>query len=88
MEHKTILVHYIDIRNFNRNDIGDYMQKVIKATEVDRETTIAYYVPYNGDTRIECINPKLITTDEYSRLESIIKNQEKLVMDTIEKLNK
>jgi hypothetical protein len=73
---ELILVHYVDCSVHGIEILSKYSD-VIKDN-----SCINYIIPiYNGETRIECINPKLLKDNEYQtildKLEELkIKNME------------
>lgn len=81
-KYNPIIVYYISVGNLRSADIPEYMdavQKRIVPTSLEAEII---FIPINGETRIECINPIYITDDE------LIKKHERLMSELHEHLNK
>lgn len=62
---KLILVHYIDTGNLINTEIPTFIEKVIKETTPNKDEHLSYFIPIKGESRVECINPKLVGKDEY-----------------------
>lgn len=79
---KLILIFYIGIGNLEDNVIDDYMNSLYRSFPVE-DDIIKYFIPYNGETKIECLNPKLVTDDEYLKAKEVLDNNQKIVEDFI-----
>ena len=66
---KLILVIYYNIANIDDAEIPEILQNVSKSCEFAKDDSILFFlVPvYDSETRIECINPKLVSEDEYQQ---------------------
>ena len=76
---KIILVFYINTNNLPTNDVSDYIDEIIKMLhdEEEEKKVKKYFIPIDdGESRIECINPKVITPDEYKRVEKVLEEME------------
>lgn len=65
---KLILVHYIGIGNMDNSDVPEYIQHIVKALQPkvgNEEEVLSYYIPTREESRIECINPKLLTVEDF-----------------------
>lgn len=72
---KTILVFYINVANVGPSDRREYVDSVManianSTSKEDSEKMIRYFLPIEGESRIECLNPPTcINNDEvYSKL--------------------
>jgi len=74
---KIILVHYINIGDMN-NDISKTMEQVIEKLTPKEDDIISYFIPIRkGETRIECINPKLVSEEDFMEAKRVLdRNQE------------
>ena len=78
---KIILVHYLNYnatksRQRIREELGTYINFI---NDREKENIVNYVVPVTGETRIECINPKLVSQEEYSKaLETLNTAKEQL----------
>lgn len=68
---KLILVYYVNIGTFNQSEVSQFMERFVKS--VENKDMIQYYVPVRGEnSRIECINPKLINEDEFKKVKETL----------------
>lgn len=66
---KIIIVFYIDIRDVAHEDIPCYINSVSNHFSNAFDSTIkCIVVPFKNDTKIECINPKLVNEEEYIKI--------------------
>lgn len=67
---RLILVHYINYQSINSSmdALRSYYEKL------DNINYDHYIVPTNSETKIECINPKLIDKEEYEKVRKIIED--------------
>ena len=88
---KLILVHYIDTSNLINSEIPTFVEKVSKKISSDKDEHLSYFIPIKGESRVECINPKLLDKDEYKihlkRLEKAEKEFYKVIESMNENLN-
>ncbi len=84
---KLILVHYIDTGNLINSEIPTFTEKVAKKISSDKDEYLTYFIPIKGESRVECINPKLIDKDEYKIHLKKLKRAEKEFYKVIESMN-
>ena len=80
-QHKLILVYYISVGNLRTADIPEYMQEIQKRIVSSTLEGEIIFIPIEGETRIECINPIYITDSD------LIKKHERLMSELHEHLN-
>jgi len=87
---QIILVHYIDIGNISMEDVEPHIQKIaIKMRPKPEEQCHSYFIPIrNGDTRVECINPKLIGEDEFKKAKDTLDKAQEEFIKVIDEVNK
>jgi len=80
---KLILVFYIDIGAIDSSDIYQFMKEV--SENLKDEECKQFFIPIMGNgtkTKIECLNPKLLSENEYEdvrkKLEYITNKYEEL----------
>ena len=75
---KIILVHYINIGYMDNNDGSKTMEQVIEKLTPKEDDIISYFIPIRkGETRIECINPKLVSEEDFMEAKRVLdRNQE------------
>ena len=95
MKDKLILSFYIDIREVEDHSVQNYLNQVKEdmsnqiASQGD-DGVMAFFIPIKGESRIDCVNPVLVTEEEaISRfnkaMEELQKLNFKLQEKTIEK---
>ena len=82
---KIILVHYINIGNMDYNDVNKFMEEVaVKFSPKEEDNIICYWIPVNnGETRVECINPKLVSEEDYSEAKKVLDRNQEIVNEII-----
>ena len=65
---KLVLVFYIGIGDLDRRDSDKYIREAMEKTK-GRGLNDNFYIPVRGtlETRIECLNPKLVNKREYDK---------------------
>jgi hypothetical protein len=77
-----ILVIHINVGSKEINEIESYINKIKKDIETKNEKFISFFVPTRtGETKIECINPVMLSKKEYETVVS------KILVETELKLN-
>jgi len=82
---KIILVHYINIGNIDGNDVSKIMEDVVKKlSPKEEDNIISYWIPVReGETRVECINPKLVSQEDFTEAKQVLDRNQKIVNDII-----
>ncbi len=88
---KIYLVFYLGVKNFKDykyDEIMDKYKDLIRRMEHENHDLITITIPDmdSHNTRVECINPKLISKEEYSKISDIIERSTKLLDDFEKKL--
>ena len=82
---KIILAHYINVGNVSPAKVAEIMGEISKSL-VGQDDVLRYIYPITqGDTRVDCINPKLVTGDEYKHAKEVLSFNENLVKTVIDK---
>jgi hypothetical protein len=82
---KIILAHYINVGNVSPAKVAEIMGEISKSL-VGQDEVLHYIYPITqGDTRVDCINPKLVTGEEYKYAKEVLSFNEKLVKTIIDK---
>ena len=69
---KLFLVIYLNITDILSEDVVGYINKVAEVTKFDDSVRLLI-VPVRGkETKIECINPALLTEEQYKDVEEKI----------------
>ena len=92
MKDKMILSFYIDTRGIDNSDMGAYLDSVRQAMSSQIEgqgsdDIIVFFIPIEGESRVECINPVLVTEEEaISRFNNAMNKLQELNFKLEEKL--
>jgi hypothetical protein len=83
---KLFLVIYLNIANIPSQDVVEYINKVAEVTKFD-DSVQRLIVPVRGEeTKIECINPVLLTEDQYKDVEDKINTLKQVVEEKLKTL--
>jgi hypothetical protein len=82
---KIILVHYINVGNMDYININKFMEEItVKFSPKEEDNIISYWIPIrNGETRVECINPKLVSEEDYSEAKKVLDRNQEIVNEII-----
>ena len=83
---KLFLVIYLNIASIPSADVVEYISKVAEVTKFD-DSVQRLIVPVRGEeTKIECINPVLLTEDQYKDVEEKINALKQVVEEKLKTL--
>ena len=79
---QPILVFYVDSAVFSEPTIiNQFRESVLAALNEKNYNTLCFFMPTNGEERIECINPVLLTdpmyVEEYQKMKGMLRELEK-----------
>ena len=82
---KIILIHYINVSNIDGNDVSKIMEEVInKLSLKEEDNIISYWIPVReGETRVECINPKLVSEEDFTEAKRVLDRNQEIVNNII-----
>jgi hypothetical protein len=82
---KIILIYYIYVGNIDRNDVSKVMEDVVrKFSPKEEDNIISYWIPIGeGETRVECINPKLVSQEDFTEAKRVLDRNQEIVNDII-----
>jgi hypothetical protein len=82
---KIILIYYIYVGNIDRNDVSKVMEDVVrKFSPKEEDNIISYWIPIGeGETRVECINPKLVSEEDFTEAKRVLDRNQEIVNDII-----
>ena len=76
---KIILVVYVNISYIDIADVAEYMYKITDAITFD-DSVLRLFIPIrDSETRIECINPKRISDEEYIKVSELVENAQNML---------
>lgn len=82
---KLFLVLYLNVGNINIVDVPAYVENTAKALKMD-ESVMTLIVPVREESRVECINPVLLTDEQYKDVEEKIKRLTTEIEEAIKNL--
>ena len=87
---KIILIHYINVSNIDSNDVSKIMEEIInKFSPKEEDNIISYWIPVReGETRVECINPKLVSEEDFTEAKRVLDRNQEIVNNIINWKNK
>jgi hypothetical protein len=82
---KIILVHYINVGDIDGSDVSKIMEDVVKKfSPKEEDNIISYWIPVReGETRVECINPKLVSQEDFTEAKRVLDRNQEIVNDII-----
>ena len=84
---KLFLVCYLNIGSVPNEDVSEYLHSFTEAFTYDESIERIVIPIRKGESRIECINPVLLTDEQYKEVEKKVKNLEQEVETALESLN-
>lgn len=85
---RLILVFYIDVSRIDRSDIPIFMDEVATNLSKKDDGTDKYFIPiYEGDSRVECINPVMVSEEEYVKVRQKLDEIDKIFKDLLKENN-
>jgi hypothetical protein len=87
---KIILIHYINVGNIDGNNVSEMMENVVnKFSLKEEDNIISYWIPVReGETRVECINPKLVSEEDFTEAKRVLDRNQEIVNNIINWKNK
>ena len=77
---KLILIFYVSIKNIDPCNVGEYLDLAANSFKNIDDNVLHYFIPVTSpDTRVECLNPKLCTIEEYQNASEILAKNQKAV---------
>lgn len=77
---KLFLVFYVGVKSIRTEDRYVYFNEIVHHMDFDYTIRPIYVPDYCSDEiRVECINPKLITEEEYKSVQEIIDKANNLI---------
>ena len=85
---KLIIVIYIGAEGLSYNTVFEMGESILKSVNNSSPDIIAYAIPDNSskEIRVECLNPKLMTEQEYADVKTKLEKIDK-AMENIPNLN-
>jgi hypothetical protein len=84
---KLFLVFYLNVENILPEDVGEYLYNFAKLFTYDESVERLIIPTREGENRVECINPVLLTDEQYKEVEEKVKSLEQEVETALKSLN-
>lgn len=84
---KLFLVCYLNIGNIQAEYVNEYMYSFAETFTYDDSIERLIIPIREGETRVECINPVLLTDEQYKEVDEKVKNLKKEVETALKTLN-
>ena len=84
---KIILVHYIYIGDMTKATADKYLCDIRANVIKDDDNIINYIIPIMcGETRVDCLNPKLVSDEDYKEAKELLDRNQKIVNDIMSEI--
>ena len=81
---KIILVFYINVGNRDNSEVYEFMDEIKTSLDPKTEDIMRFLIPVRtGETRIKCINPKIVSKEDYEQAKDVLERNQKIVNDFI-----
>ena len=84
---KLFLVCYLNIGSIPDENVSEYLHSFAEAFTYDESIERIIVPTRKGESRVECINPVLLTDEQYKEVEEKVKNLKKEVETALKTLN-
>ncbi len=87
MENKIIIVIYLGVGNETQEAVADHISSASKQIGSNDPEILTYIIPAFGttNTKVECINPQIVTGEEYKsiieKLDEVTKQVNEFIID-------
>jgi hypothetical protein len=76
---KIILAHYINMGNRSPMKVAEMMQEIRAVLKKDDEIIHFVYPVTNQETKIECLNPKLMSEEDYQQAKNVLEKNQAII---------
>ena len=80
---KLFIVIYVDVRGIHDSDVVSYIKAIASAIEYDESVAKLIIPTRESETRVECINPVLLSPAQYDETDRTFKSLKKKFEDAI-----
>ena len=83
---KLFIVIYVDVRGIHDSDVVSYIEAIASSIQYD-ESIVKLIIPTrDSETRVECINPVLLSPAQYEETDKTFKNLKERFEEAIKTL--
>ena len=83
---KLFIVIYLDVRGIHDLDIAPYVEAITSSIQYDESIAKLIIPTRDSETRVECINPVLLSPAQYEETEKTFKSLTEKVEEAIKML--
>ena len=83
---KLFIVIYLDVRGIHDLDIAPYVEAITSSIQYDESIAKLIIPTRDSETRVECINPVLLTEEQYEETRKRIETLTEKVEEAIKTL--
>jgi hypothetical protein len=76
---KIILAHYINMGNRSPMKVAEMIQEIRAVLKDDDEIIHFLYPVTNQETKIECLNPKLMSEEDYQQAKNVLEKNQAII---------
>jgi hypothetical protein len=78
---KLFIIIYVNVGLIHPTDVSMCLEEIAKVTKFD-ESVVRLIIPVReGETRVECINPKLLNEESYKEVEKTVEKLKEILKD-------
>ena len=85
-KNKLFIVIYVDVRGIHDSDVVSYIKEIASSIQYDESIAKLIIPTRESETRVECINPVLLTEDQYKDVEDKINTLKQAVEEKLKTL--
>ena len=81
---KIILIHYLYVGGLTEKEVEHFMEKAAVNLTPKENNILSYFFPIKtGETRVECINPKLVSEEDFIEAKKVLDRNQEIVNNII-----
>ena len=80
---KLFIVIYVDVRGIHDSDVVSYLKAIASSMEYDESVAKLIIPTRDSETRVECINPVLLSPAQYDETDRTFKSLKKKFEEAI-----
>ena len=84
---KLFLVCYLNVGSIPAEDVGEYLHSFVEAFTYDESIERIVIPTREDESRVECINPILLTDEQYKEVEEKVRSLKQEVETALKTLN-
>ena len=85
-KNKLFIVIYVDVRGIHDSDVVSYIKEIASSIQYDESIAKLIIPTRESETRVECINPVLLSPAQYDETDKTFKSLKEKVEEAIKML--